>query len=313
MAQKMQTQKPIGVLINPSSGSGHGGKVAHEVWQALAAAQVPTIDLAGGSYQTDLVNARKAITDESIRALMVVGGDGMVHLGVNVCASTEIPLAIIPAGTGNDAAVTLGLPIANVADAVTVALQNLESPRRVDLLRGRAYLGDFFAFGVVSAGFDALVNARANKIRFPKGPARYRVALLLELFKFRGIKYKAVIDGRPRQIDAMLCAVANAPRFGAGMLIAPHASVDSAQLELFIVHKISRLELLRVFPSVYTGGHVNHPAVEFVSAQEVTLDSGNRPVFADGEYVGDTPVTVAIAPGALLVAAPPMGIAASGS
>ena len=296
--------KPIGVLINPSSGRGHGKRAASQVWQALAAAGVETLDLAGGSYAADLANARKAVAEKSIGALMVVGGDGMVHLGVNALGGTDIPLAIVATGTGNDGAVSLGLPIGDVAAAVQTALENLQNPRRVDLLAGRAYLGDFYAFGVVSAGFDALVNARANRLKFPKGPSRYQVALLLELLKFRGIHYKAVIDGKPRKIDAMLCAVANAPQFGAGMLIAPHARVDSGRLELFIVHKMSRFELLRVFPSVYTGGHVNHRAVEFVNADEVTLDSGNRPIFADGEYVGDAPVTVRIAPGALLVCAP---------
>jgi len=296
--------KPIGVLVNPSSGRGRGKKLGDAVWQNLADAGVATVDLAGGSYEQDLANAKAAVAAHSIRALLVVGGDGMMHLGVNACGNTDVPLAIVPTGTGNDSAATLGLPIGDPIAAVKVALANLAKPRAVDILQCSSTKGKWLAFGTVSAGFDALVNQKANQLRFPKGPSRYQVALILELLKFRGIRYQAVIDGKPRTIDAMLCAVANAPRFGAGMMIAPHAKVDTGVLELFIVHKISRLELLKVFPKVYTGGHVSHPAVEFVTASELSLDCGDRPIFADGEYAGNSPLTAKVVPGALLVCAP---------
>mgnify|MGYP000004554959 CR=1 FL=1 len=296
--------KPIGVLINPASGRGRGKKLGAAVWQTLADCGVATVNLAGGSYENDLANARAAVAAGSISALLVVGGDGMVHLGVNACGNTAVPLAIVATGTGNDSAATLGLPIGDPAAAVRVALENLAAPRSVDILECSSSKGNWLAFGTVSAGFDALVNQKANDLRFPKGPSRYQVALILELLKFRGIHYRAVIDGQPREIDAMLCAVANAPRFGAGMMIAPHAKVDTGTLELFIVHKISRLELLKVFPKVYSGRHVTHPAVEFVTASELTLECDDRPIFADGEYAGRSPLNVRVRAGGLRVCAP---------
>ena len=128
--------------------------------------------------------------------------------------------------------------------------------------------------------------------------------MVLELVKFSGIKYRAVIDGTERKIEAMLCAVANAPSFGGGMFIAPHAKIDDGKLELFVVHKITRVELLKVFPKVFSGGHVTHPAVEFVSGTSFTLDSGDLPAYADGEFVGNSPIDVWIAPKSLLVLAP---------
>jgi diacylglycerol kinase (ATP) len=235
---------------------------------------------------------------------MVVGGDGMVHLGVNACAKSNIPLAIIAAGTGNDAASTLHLPIGDVRAGVEAALAGLQAPRRVDLIQGKTPERSFFSFGTISAGFDALVNAKANRMRFPKGPSRYQVAMVLELLRFRGIQYRVTIDGKERELEAMLCAVANAPAFGGGMLIAPHAKVDDEKLDLFIVHKISRLELLKVFPKVFTGRHVSHPAVEFVELSSAHLDSQGLPVYSDGEHVGSSPLEVAVAPGALWVCAP---------
>ena len=305
------TALPVGVVINPTSGKGKGAKAAAKVWQALAAE--PTVDLSGASYEEALTNARAAVAEGAIGALIVVGGDGMVHLGVNACANSEVPLGIVAAGTGNDSAVALGLPLDDAAESVAVALKFRSNPRRVDVLSGesRASLDapegsrKFLSFGTISAGFDALVNARANRMSWPKGSSRYQVAMVLELAKFRGIKYRAAIDGTERRLEAMLCAVANAPAFGGGMLIAPHAKFDDGKLDLFLVHRIKRSTLLRIFPSVYKGGHVSHPAVEFVEATQVRLDNGDLPTYADGEFVGYSPVTATISPGALLVCAPP--------
>jgi diacylglycerol kinase (ATP) len=295
---------PIGVVVNPTSGKGKGARVEGAVWQALA--HVETLDLSGDSYASAQHNARDAVARGAISALIVVGGDGMVHLGVNACAHSTVPLGIVAAGTGNDSASTLGLPLEDIEHAVRLALENIETPRTVDLIRGRSRGSerDFYSLGTVSAGFDAIVNARANRMKWPKGPSRYQVAMVLELMRFRGISYTAVIDGTERKIEAMLCAVANSPAFGGGMLIAPHANITDGKLDLFIVHRIPRRTLLRIFPKVYTGGHVTHPAVEFVAADEIRLDAGDMPAYADGEFVGISPIATAIAPGALRVCAP---------
>jgi diacylglycerol kinase (ATP) len=123
----------------------------------------------------------------------------------------------------------------------------------------------------------------------------------LELPKFQPIKYRVVIDGVERRLEAMLIAAANAPAYGGGMLISPSSSVTDGLLDLFIVHKIGRLELVKLFPKVFTGGHITHPAVEFVSAKKVELFADSIPAFADGESVGQTPLAVEVLPGALKV------------
>jgi len=302
MSAKQVGAKPIGVVINPTSGKGKGAKVTDAVWAALAG--VSTFDLSAASYREAIENARAAVASQTISALIVVGGDGMVHLGVNACANTSVPLGIVAAGTGNDSATVLGLPTDDAAAAVRAVLASVNSPKAVDLIQGETGAGEFYSLGTVSAGFDAIVNARANRMTWPKGPSRYQLAMVLELMKFKGISYRAIIDGKERKIEAMLCAVANTHSFGGGMMIAPHAKYDDGVADLFIVHKISRQTLLRIFPKVFTGGHVTHPAVEFVAAQEIFLDSGDSPVYSDGEYVGQSPLSTRIAPGALRVCAP---------
>jgi diacylglycerol kinase (ATP) len=246
-------------------------------------------------------NARHAINDGKIDGLIVVGGDGISHLGVNIACDTGIALGIIAAGTGNDLARSIGMPEGDVVAGTHAVLDKLESPRKVDAIKAHSSTGQFWFFGTASAGFDALCNQRANEMSWPKGQRRYDIAMVLELAKFKPIHYEATIDGEHRSFDAMLCAVANGPAFGGGMLIAPDAKVDDGELDLFIVHAMSRIELLKVFPKVYTGRHVTHPAVEFVRAKSVKLSSGNMPVYSDGEARGHSPLTATVVPGALSV------------
>ena len=291
----------IGLIINPSSGRGKGAARGELVLHTLAARGQEFIDLSGASMDEANANARHAINDGKIDGLIVVGGDGIAHLGVNIACDTGISLGIIAAGTGNDLARSIEMPEGDVVAGTHAVLDKLDNPRRVDAIKATSSTGPFWFFGTASAGFDALCNQRANQMSWPKGQRRYDIAMVLELAKFKPIHYEATIDGEHRSFDAMLCAVANGPAFGGGMMIAPEANVEDGLLDLFIVHAMSRVELLKVFPKVYTGRHVTHPAVEFVRAKSVKLSSGNMPVYSDGEARGHSPLTATVVPGALSV------------
>lgn len=291
----------LGVIINPSSGRGKGEARGQIVLDTLKARGQEFLNLSGKTMDEANANARHAINDGEIDGLIVVGGDGIAHLGVNIACDTGISLGIIAAGTGNDLARSIGMPESDVVAGTHAVLDKLDSPRKVDAIKAQSSTDKFWFFGTASAGFDALCNQRANQMSWPKGQRRYDIAMVLELAKFKPIHYEATIDGEHRSFDAMLCAVANGPAFGGGMNIAPDAKVDDGYLDLFIVHAMSRLELLKVFPKVYTGGHVTHPAVEFVRAKSVKLSSGNMPVYSDGEARGHSPLTATVVPGALSV------------
>jgi diacylglycerol kinase (ATP) len=293
----------FGVILNPTSGKGKGAALGAAYVSELQALGVTVVDLTGRDWVEAESNGRKAIAAGKLDALAVAGGDGMMHLGVNICAGTGVPLALMPCGTGNDAALALGVPIDDAKAAAELAVGSLGSPRQVDLGLGITETRRFYFFNSASAGFDAIVNRRANRMKFPKGPSRYTVAMLLELVSFNALKYRAKVNGKDREIEGMLCAVANGPSYGGGMLVAPEATIDDGLLDLFIVHKISKPELIKVFPKVFTGEHVTHPAVEIVRATEVTLISSGVPVYADGEPAGVLPMTVSIAPKSLKVLA----------
>ena len=241
--------------------------------------------------------------------LVVVGGNGMVSLGANELCGTELPLAIVPCATGNDFARGLGIPLDDTEAAIRHLLDAIGRPRRaIDaaLVRqgelGHGEINTWYV-GVLSAGFDANVNERANRMRRPRGKSRYTLAMLRELATFRPIPYRVTVDGVRRDLRAMLISVANNTSIGGGMLIAPDAVIDDGLLDLFIVKPLSRLGLLRVFPKVFSGTHTHLPQVELTRCRSVWIEGPNVIAYADGERIGPLPVQIDVKPGALLLCA----------
>lgn len=295
---------PIGLVINPTSGKGHGKVVGNQVIAELVAKRIDFVNLSGATLAEAKANSQNAVKNHEIDGLFVVGGDGMVNMAVNVCVGSKVAIGVIAAGTGNDSARALGLPHDDPMAALKIGLRHLDSPRTIDTIRATSSIGEFYCFATLAAGFDSLVARRANQMRFPKGPSRYQIAMVLELMKFKGLPFKIVVDGTHREVEAMLCTVANAHVYGGGMMIVPQAKLDDGELDLFIVHKLPRRELLKMFPKVFTGTHVSHPSVEIIRGKNFSLDSGPMPVYAEGEEVGIGPVTAQVAPGSLKVFAP---------
>jgi diacylglycerol kinase (ATP) len=246
--------------------------------------------------------AARAVQDGA-DALVVVGGDGMANLGIGIVAETPVPLGIIPSGTGNDLADGLGIPLETEA-AIDALLERLGRPPRVidaAVVRHGA-LTTWFGC-VLSAGFDAIVNERANLMTRPRGRSRYVVALLWELAMLRPIRYRIVADGKELRTEALLVAVANNRSFGGRMRIVPHAKLDDGLLDLFVVTPMPRIRFLRVFPKVFSGRHTELEEVSFLQVRTVTIEAQDVVAYADGERVGPLPVEVTVVPGALRVLA----------
>jgi diacylglycerol kinase (ATP) len=294
----------IGVVVNPVAGGNRGAQVGAEVMSLLTQSEHSVNNLSGANISEARSNIESAMASKSVDAIVFVGGDGMAHLGTNLCAGKGIPIALVPAGTGNDAAVMLGMPLADTAQSVRLILAGLIAPKKIDAVKIGHGGTATWALGAASAGFDALANARANAISWPKGPMRYYVAMLLELAKFKPIRYQSVIDGTPRDFEAMLCVVSNTGVFGGGMLVVPDASVTDGTLDVLLVKKMSRFKFVTIFPKVYKGTHVTDKDVEILRASKVSIKAAEMPIYSDGEYVGQAPFEAEVVPGALLVVAP---------
>jgi diacylglycerol kinase (ATP) len=294
----------VGLVINPTAGGNKGAVAGASVRAVLATSSHEVIDLSAESYEAAKQGIKTAIVNQAIDALVLVGGDGMAHLGVNVCANTRVPMAIVPAGTGNDSAGIFGMPMNDAAASAKLILENISSPKFIDAIEIEHGAGKTWAIGSASAGFDALVNARANKMTWPAGPMKYYLAMLLELASFKAIKYRSKIDGVAKDFEAMLCVVSNSGVFGGGMLVVPDASITDGKLDLLILNKITRFKLVKIFPRVYKGTHVTDPAVELLEATKVEIAADGMPIYSDGEYVGQAPFTATLVPAALMVIAP---------
>lgn len=293
------------VAVNPRSAFGKHGGVGERVREAFVADAHEVTLLERDSF----AELEAAVTDalqSGADALLVVGGDGMVSLGVNAVASTTIPLGIVAAGTGNDMARGLGLPIDSPEQSLDALRALLTTgPRLIDVAEVFAANGVSRRFGcVLSAGFDALVNERANRMRFPRGASKYVIAVLLELAQLRSRRYELTVDGVTRDVDAVIIAVANNRSLGGGMMIAPTAEVNDGMLDIMIAHRLSRLGLLRLLPIVFRGEHLGHPAVEHLRGTSIRISTENVVAYADGERVGPLPISVRVQPRALSIYAP---------
>ena len=305
----MPTPKPLTIVvaINPSASFGKSRSVGPEVVARLRAAGHTVTSLEEPTFAR-LVEVAKREVARQPDALVVVGGDGMVSLGVNLLATTTVPLGIVPSGTGNDMARGLGIPVGDTHAAIDALVASLARParaidagriRHTDDATGEPKLTWFAS--VLSAGFDAIVNERANNLRHPRGKSRYLVALVIELAKLRPIRYRLVLDGVETVTDAALIAVGNNQSIGGGMRVTPNAIVDDGLFDVLVVTPLSRIAFLRVFPKVFAGTHLSHPAVTVHRAKTVRIEAESVAAYADGERVSLLPVDIEIVPGALYI------------
>ena len=293
--------RQIALLVNPTSGRGRGARVGREVAARLRDAGLAVREMAGRDVRESQDLAREAV-EQGTDALVVVGGDGMVHLGLQAVGGTDVPFGVAPAGTGNDFARAVGIPRGDPIAAADIVVAGTE--RRIDL--GRT--GDQWFGGVVAAGFDARVNDRANRMTWPRGRMRYNAAMLIELGVFRPVPYVLGLDGEPWETSAMIVVAGNIPSYGGGMKVTPDAVVDDGLLDVMVVKPLSKARFLTVFPRVYSGSHVALPFVEIRRAKRVRIDAPGITAYADGERLGPLPRTFEAVPSALRVMVPPPSV-----
>ena len=281
------------LVINPVSGQGKGATLGTYVAGYLNARDI-SYEIIIGRNQVDQSDLLSTFIEKypACEGVIAVGGDGLMHLVLQKVTPAQIPLMVIPAGTGNDFVRTLGWSLTDI-DALLEAVLN-SPPRPMDL---GLVDGEWFG-AILSTGFDSIVNEKANSMSWPKGPNKYNVAIAIELPRFKPRHYQIVLDDRTISTEAMLIAVANGRSYGGGMLVCPSADINDGFFDVMVLHPISKLEFVKVFPRVFKGTHVTHPAVEIVRSKRVSITS-DAVGYADGERVGQLPITAECIPGAL--------------
>lgn len=286
--------REIALLVNPAAGMGKGARHHHLALPRLREAGFAVRSLQGRDGDEALELARGAVAD-GVESLVVCGGDGLVHLGLQAVVGSGVLLGIIPSGTGNDVARYLNLPR---KDPVAAA-DRVVAGRRRTLDVGRA--GGRYFLTVLAAGFDAIVNERANRMSWPRGQMRYNLATLAELRTFEPIPYSLELDGEKVRADVMLVAVGNGPSFGGGLRITEGALLDDGLLDVVMVTQMSKAALVRSYRRLFDGTIARVPQYVHHRVRTVTIAAPDIVAYADGERLGSLPLTVECVPGAVEV------------
>jgi len=293
----------ITLLTNPLAGHGNAPHAAERAVARFQERGVDVTEIVG----RDPTHAR-ALVDEALAhgtdAFVVAGGDGVISLALQSLAHSDIPLGIIPAGTGNDHAREYGIPVGDPAAAVDVIVAG--HTETIDLGHIRGADGTEAWFGTIAAtGFDSLVSDRVNRMNWPHGRMRYNLAIVAELSKLRLLPFRLVLDGEREIVtDLTLAAFGNTRSYGGGMLICPKADHADGLLDITMVGSGSRLKLVKLFPTIFKGTHVNLDEVTTTRARNIWVECPGINAYADGEYVCPLPAEISAMPGALKILHP---------
>jgi len=293
----------VTALTNPASGHGAALHAAQVAIARLQHRGIEVVEIIGDDAEDARYLAGAAV-ERGTDALMVTGGDGVVSNALRVLAGTDVPLGIIPAGTGNDHAREFGIPTKDPEAAADIVVDGWTET--IDLGRIRDDKGGEKWFGTVAAaGFDSLVTDRANRMSWPHGRLRYYIAMLAELSQLRMLPFRMVLDGT-REIDSdiTLAAFGNTRSYGGGLLICPDADPSDGLLDITMAHSASRTKLVRLFPTVMKGTHVNLDEVSTARAKSIHVECPGINVYADGDFACALPAEISAVPAALQILRP---------
>lgn len=288
--------RPIALLANPSAADGRSLKCVDAVRAQL--------ELRGAAYHMlspagpDAARRDARLAAERGETVVAVGGDGTIGLIAGALRDTGTPLAIIPAGRGNDFARVLGIPTdpREAADVVVDGVERLVDVGEVD---GKTFVC------IASFGFDSDANRIANEAKLVRGNLVYLYAALRALASWKHANFHVVVDGVATDVRGWSVAVANSKAYGGGMFVAPHAKLDDGKLDVMLVSESSKGTFLRDLPKVFKGSHTDNPRVRFLKGEVVEV-SADRPftIYADGDPIGDLPATVKVSRESLRVLVP---------
>ncbi len=289
-------QRPLALLVNPSSGDGRALKLLPRIEAALDARRAPFRVVRTKSLEHGIERALDAVAAGEVP--VVVSGDGLIGAVGGAMAGEETPLGIVPGGRGNDLARVLGIPL-DPAAAIEVVLGGESRAIDVGEANGRRFLG------IASVGFDSEANRRANETRFVRGNLVYAYAALRALVGWKPARFTIAVGEDRTRFEGYSVIVANSSCYGGGMYVAPDAELDDGRFDVVTIGAVGKLRFLGNLPKVFKGTHVRNDEVDVFRAARLHLSAG-RPfaVYADGDHLTDLPADLRVIPRALRVLVP---------
>jgi YegS/Rv2252/BmrU family lipid kinase len=286
----------LAVIVNPTAGAGRAREALPRIGAELErlGADFHVLETTSADHAREEALAARE-RGETVGAL---GGDGLVGTLAGVLCGGESPLAVLPGGRGNDLARVLGIPT-EPEEAARVAVEGVERAIDVPEVDGRSYVG------IASCGFDSDANRIANEARLVRGNLVYVYAALRALAAWRHATFEVTVDGERHSVTGYSVLVANSKAYGGGMYVVPHAELDDGRLDVVLCGASSKLHFLRSLPKFFSGSHVDDPTLRFIRGERVEIVA-DRPfvVYADGDPIGDLPVSIRVARQALRMLVP---------
>lgn len=295
------------LYVNPKAGQGKPLKYLKGVLNGVDDANPDLEVILAENKRSGLATLENLA--QSASRILCLGGDGTVHDVAKICIQHNVALGIIPAGSGDDIAHSIGIHTPKTQAGYQELLEKLMLPGATERTMTTGLVtfpsgSNHYVLGVMSSGFDAHCNAIANTLRV-RGPIRYVLAMLIGLRSFVPVRMEITVDGQTSTRRIMMMAIGNGPSYGSGMKVVPHADPFAETLGAIIVNTCSKPTFLKIFPTVFKGTHIHHELVESLSFRHVKIElDSSQPIFGDGEYFDNGTFEIVAIPDSLRVIIP---------
>ena len=283
--------KKMLIITNPYSGKKQGQSILNNIINVLEHIPHRVIVSDYKNHPYDIANN---IDLDLFQGICVIGGDGTMHEVINGMLNRQdkkqIPLGLIPGGTGNS--FMHDMECLNPIDAAKKIIQ-LKN-QKIDLIKITTNKEIVFSFNVAGWGIPPDINILAEKMRW-LGMQRYNIASLIEIMKLKKRNCQLIINDKTTLDDYSFVLCCNTIHTGKGMKIAPKAKLDDGFMDVIAVKKTNRLQLLNLFPKIFSGNHINHPIVKYHQVKSISIKPDiNSDLIIDGEIIGETPCEMKI-------------------
>lgn len=289
------------LISNPKAASGRRSKLIPEIATRLSnysGTGTAAVEIFQSQHAGHIEEHLGKCDLKPFAAVIAVGGDGTLHEVLNGLyqqnQDDRIPMGLIPAGTGNAFSRELGLTPDNLGRAIEIiAKGNL---RKIDTASYRCDGQLRYFLNIISMGFAVDAGLSAKKLKW-LGNSAYTLGTLWQTLFLKTSSYEITIDGKTENVEAVLASISNSRYTGTSFLIAPEAKLDDGLLDFLLLGKISKLKILRLFPTIYTGKHIHYPEISIRKARKITIKTRQPLILSpDGEFNGTTPVEIECLP-----------------
>ena len=283
------------IIINPNSGI----KKSIHVFNSIVA---PELKKRGHTFDSHVTehqhHAEEIITKANLKdkdGILILGGDGTMHETVNGLLKrdeiTDIPIGLLPTGSGNSLLYDIGR--FDVKTTLNKILNH--NTQTIDVLKVTGSDMIYYSINLVGWGMVNEIGILAEKMRW-MGPIRYNVSSIIKIFTYKAKQAKVIIDEAKHDKKFAFIIVCNTIHIGKGMKMAPDAKLNDGKMDIILIEdNFNKLELLKLFPTLFAGEHIKNDKVNYLQANSLKLQPKKDDILnIDGETIGRTPISIDI-------------------